>query len=196
MFRLGDRRRVRGLSVSVFGDRAEAAAAHARLDNALALIETHDPRRIRRLQRDVARILVFGHETTRLAYFDPPIRWIIVTLRYAQASTTTAEHMAGTLVHEAAHARIANAGIRYAPGIRARVEVVCAKQESSFALALPEGSELATSSQADASAWAEGGEGRWSDARFRDDTLRAARDNGMPEVLVRLLAWLTRKRAA
>jgi hypothetical protein len=142
------------------------------------------------------RILVGGAETTRDGYFLPPAQWCVITRHYATSPATTPEALSCLLVHEATHARIERIGIRYAEGVRARIEVLCVREQLAFARALPGAAALTAQLESRLAEWTGRGEPPWSDARFQRDSVRFALQNGIPRRIVRFFAWLARRRAA
>src|SRR4051812_39907929 len=80
---LTETRDVRGLPVIVYNTRPDIETAHvlARLDEALGLIEQHQPWHFRRLPRDFARLVV-RRFPCRGAYF-PESRTCLVELTFA-----------------------------------------------------------------------------------------------------------------
>jgi hypothetical protein len=195
-FALGARRELRGISVSVYGARDQIPEVLDRLDRALALIEAHDPRRLRRLRTDLPRILVGGAETTHDATYMAFANCVVITTRYATAPDLPVERLALLLVHEATHARIAHRGLTYAVGARGRMEVMCVNQELEFAKRLPASADLVSELGSRLEGLSRAGEAPWSDARFDADFARGARDNRLPEWLVRILARTRGHRAA
>ncbi len=195
-FRLGERRRLRGVPVSLPDGNPEADRLSARLDRALELVERYDPAALRILTHDFRGILVFGRESTHLAYSGPHVGYCVLTERFVKAPETTAQRLALTFVHEATHARLRRAGIEYERGLRKRIELVCARRELAFAKRIPDNTDAIARIEGEISSWTKAGEERWSDARFASDDERAMRENGLPRWLVRVFAALRRRRAA
>ena len=110
--------------------------AWSRLEQALQLIKAHDPRRYRRLLRDLERVwvrlLVEG-----LGSFNQALSACQLDERFLLAETTSPEEVAAAIVHEATHARLMRCGIGYREDLRARVEAVCSRRELAFAARLP-----------------------------------------------------------
>lgn len=98
------------------------------LHKALQVISRADPRRYRRLKRDLRRIVLtkaggpqFASETGACL------------VRSGYVRENSPEAVATTLVHEAAHARLHRQGIGYGPSVRSRVEEICVREQIAFA---------------------------------------------------------------
>jgi hypothetical protein len=162
---LTERGQIRGLPVRILNTRRDIDTQHVveRLTQALDLIAAHAPRRFRRLQQDFAGIVVrrfpcrgaFFHET----------RECLVELTFTVNPRHTLAEIAASIVHEAAHARVARMCGPLPADQRPREERLCRQAELEFGLALPDGgvvverarSSLALSDQEVAPAvdWAE-----------------------------------------
>ena len=135
-----------------------------RLSRALDLIATHAPRRLRRMQHDLAGIVV-RRFACRGAFF-PEERVCLVELTFTVNPRHMLAEIASSIVHEAMHARISRMCGPLPESIRAREERLCREAELEFGLALPDGAgvvervrwALALSDQdvAPAVDWAEG----------------------------------------
>jgi hypothetical protein len=106
-----------------------------RLAAAIALIERIEPRRLRRLERDVRRVVVLGVETPN-AGCDPYTS--AVWVRVGVVTACTAQVTAALLVHEATHARIWRAGVHEVEAIYARLERRCWLEALAFVLRVPD----------------------------------------------------------
>jgi hypothetical protein len=107
-----------------------------RVEGALRLIKTYDPRRYQRLLRDLDRIWV--HLLTGyVAQFNGSLRACEIEIRFVVNENTTLEVLAATIVHEATHARLEHCGIQYDAALRERIEKACIRQEVLFASRLP-----------------------------------------------------------
>jgi hypothetical protein len=98
-----------------------------RVLGALDLIRRFDPRRFRRIERDVPRILVRrggGAEYRELTR--------TCVLEAGDVQRLTAANLALAIVHEAAHARIFRRGVPYWPGLAERIEARCVKEQIAF----------------------------------------------------------------
>lgn len=134
---LSPRARHHGIDVFDLSIGADRTAQHfAQVKAALDLIATYQPLRLARITRDVQRIVVMQQPGPE---FWPRLRACVVTPR---GLSLNEEEVALTIVHEATHARLHAAGIRYRPELRERVERLCVSQEVAFAQRLPEGSAL------------------------------------------------------
>jgi hypothetical protein len=106
-----------------------------RLAAAVTLVGRADPRRCRRMQLDVRRIVVLGVATPN-AGFDPYTSAIYV--RCGVVAECTAQVTAALLVHEATHARIWRAGVHEVEPIHARLERRCWLETLAFVLRVPD----------------------------------------------------------
>ena len=132
---------LRGIPVFVENTREDIATADvlARLDEALALVERHQPRRLRHLRRDLARIRI-ARFPCRGAYF-PAERTCLTELTFLARRDISAAPVAASIVHEGVHARVHRMGERLGlrPNVadRAREERLCREAELDFGRALP-----------------------------------------------------------
>lgn len=177
-----ERRRVRGLPVRVVNTRPDIATDHAleRLGQALDLIATYAPRRFRRLQHDIAGLVVCRFPC-RGAFF-PEQRECLVELTFTVNPRHSIAEIAASIVHEATHARVARMCGSLRPEQRAREERLCRQAELEFGLSLPDGDvvvqrardslALADQDVAPSVDWAEGARRvAAADARARQDRL-------------------------
>ena len=128
---------VRGLRVVVENGRADIRTADvlARLDEALALIERHQPWRLRHLRRDLRELRV-ARFPCRGAYF-PAERVCLTELTFLARRDITAAPVAASIVHEGVHARVHRMGVDPVHRDRAREERLCRRAELAFGRALP-----------------------------------------------------------
>jgi hypothetical protein len=131
--------RVRGFSVRVTNSRPDIDTQQllARLTQALDLIASYAPRRHRRMQRDLAGIVV-QRFPCRGAFF-PRERECLVELTFTVNPAHTVEEIAASIVHEATHARVAQRCGPLPEALRPREERLCRRAELEFGLALPNG---------------------------------------------------------
>ena len=132
-----ERHVVRGIAVDVENTRPDIATADvlARLDEALALIERHQPWRLAHLRRDLARIRV-ARFACRGAFFADD-RTCLTELTFLARRDITAAPVAASILHEGMHARVHAMGVqRDAVGL-AREERLCRRVELEFGQALP-----------------------------------------------------------
>ena len=132
-----ERYEVRGLAVDVENTRPDIATADVleRLDEALALIERHQPWRLAHLRRDLARIRV-ARFACRGAYF-PDERVCLTELTFLARRDITAAPVAASILHEGMHARVHAMGVRRDAVGLAREERLCRRVELEFGQALP-----------------------------------------------------------
>ncbi|HEX6534180.1 MAG TPA: hypothetical protein VF041_06260 [Gemmatimonadaceae bacterium] len=172
-----ERREIGGFHVVVENTRPDIATGDvlARLEEALALIERHQPWRLAHLRRDISELWVVRFPC-RGAYLPEP-RACITELTFLARRDITAAPVAASIVHEGMHARVD----RMCSGRgrdRAREERLCRRAELDFGRALPpdlgapvveraeESLRLADEDVAPAIDWAE--------ARRRQDEVDAA----------------------
>jgi hypothetical protein len=186
-------RRVDGLWIGTFESNADAILL--RVEDALRLIKTHDPRRYYRLTRDLDRIWV-RLLPGPLARFSYSLRACELDTRFVLAESSVPEMIAATIVHEATHARLWRRGIQYREEARHRVEAACLRRELAFAARLPNGT--AVRDQAERAL--ETPPGFWTSAAFSerelDGTIQALRHLGTPKWIVRALLALRAVRIA
>jgi len=109
----------------------------ARLDDVLGLIETYQPRRYRRLTRDVAGFLV-KRFPCRGAYL-PEARACLVELTFLANPDFNDAQIAASIVHEATHARLHRLGLDVSGPVAERL---CRKAELDFGRAVPDGAAV------------------------------------------------------
>jgi hypothetical protein len=128
---------VRGIPVVVENSRADIHSSDviARLDEALGLIETHQPWRLAHLRRDIAAILVTRYPC-RGAYI-PAHRTVITELTFLARRDISAAPVASSIVHEGIHARVHRMGVHPASRTPAEEERLCRKAELAFGESLP-----------------------------------------------------------
>jgi hypothetical protein len=130
---------VRGFSVAV--DNSARPDIHpsvvlARLDEALALIESTQPWRMRHLRNDLSGFLIVRYPC-RGAFF-PDDRLCMTELTFLARTDITAAPVAASIVHEGMHARV-HAACRFdMPRDRAHEERICRRAELDFGHALPD----------------------------------------------------------
>ncbi len=113
------------------------SAQFAKVAAALQLIRTTDPRRFFRLRRDVKRVVLSPAAGSAGEYW-PHFDALVLDSGYVKNVDQIA--IAGTLVHEATHARLHQAGIPYSLSLRERIERRCVAEEVAFVKHFP-GSE-------------------------------------------------------
>lgn len=135
-------RTVRGVTVDVVNTRPDIDTEHvfARLDDALGIIERHQPWYFRHLVRDFARIAVRRY-ACRGAYF-PDERTCLVELTFSVNPEFSTSQIASTIVHEAMHARLDRRGVAFTREIAARHERFCRRAEVELGMSLPDGEPI------------------------------------------------------
>jgi len=129
--------RMRGFTVVVENTRTDIATADVlqRLDDSLALVEKHQPWRMRHLRRDAKQIRVMRYPTR--GAFLPSHRACLVELTFLNRRDIGPETVASTIVHEGMHARVHAMGVRDEGRDRAREERICRRAELEFGESLP-----------------------------------------------------------
>jgi hypothetical protein len=136
---LPEERTVRGLPVTLINTRPdiESERVFARLDTALSLIERYQPSHFRRMRRDFSRIQV-RRFPCRGAYF-PDTGICLVELTFVVNPDFTPTQVAATILHEAMHARLHNAGVKFESTSAAKHERFCRRAEVEFGMVAPDG---------------------------------------------------------
>jgi hypothetical protein len=137
-----EQHRIRGLRVRIENTRPDIDSEEVvdRLTRALDLIAAYAPRRRRRMDRDLAGIVV-RRFPCRGAFF-PQERECLVELTFTVNPRHSLAEIAASIVHEAMHARIAALCGPLPQEPRAREERVCREAELEFGLSLPDGSTV------------------------------------------------------
>jgi hypothetical protein len=132
-----ERHRIHGVPVEVLNSRAdiETSAVLERLTEALGLIATYQPWRLRHLQRDVRAIRV--ERFACRGAFIPTDNVIITELTFLARRDISAAPVASSIVHEGIHARVHAMGVQRTHDM-AREERLCRRAELAFGRALPE----------------------------------------------------------
>ena len=129
---------IRGVNVVVVNTRPDISTATVveRLDEALGLIETYQPWRLRHLQRDLREIRV--ERFACRGAFIPDMRTCITELTFLARRDITAGPVASSILHEGVHARVHAMGVSPIDRDRAREERICRRAELAFGLSLPD----------------------------------------------------------
>lgn len=128
---------VRGFPVLVENSRPDIATdvVLRRLDEALALIERHQPWRFAHLRRDVERFWIVRYPC-RGAFF-PETRTCMTELTFLARTDITAAPVASSILHEGMHARVNAMGVSPVNRDMAHEERICRRAELAFGQALP-----------------------------------------------------------
>ena len=128
---------MRGVPVIVENSRPDIATADvlARLDEALALIERHQPWRLAHLRRDLNEIRVVRFPC-RGAWL-PEEGACVTELTFLARRDISAAPVASSIVHEGIHARVDRMGVSPYSRDRAREERLCRRAELEFGQSLP-----------------------------------------------------------
>ena len=191
-YRLAYKQTLCGVPVAtLLPDDDDRATCYPKIAAALTLIGEHDRVRFSQVQRYVRAIVLTEHPMNLAQWWDD-VRMCELARPYVLAPATTPTHLAATIVHETTHARLFRLGIRYEEPLRARVEAVCYKAEIDFARRLPDGAEVIQHAERALSR----DPSYWATSTFRQRNFEALRRLGCPEWLLRIIQWLTQKRAA
>jgi hypothetical protein len=136
--RLSRNRRVDGMWVGVLGDRKDDVLL-ARVEQALMLIKRYDPGGYRRLQRDIGRIWIAPLLAARGQFHFSSRR---CDLDYRFVTSSEAEMIASTIVHEATHAHPCLRKLGYQEAQRYRIERICMRRQLAFAARLPDSTKI------------------------------------------------------
>jgi hypothetical protein len=136
---LTSRHAVREFPVRLWNTRPEIDSAQvlARLGQALDLIATYSPHRVRRMRQDITGFVV-QRFPCRGAFF-PQTSECLVELTFTVNPRHTIAEIAASIVHEATHARIARMCGSLPDEQRAREERLCREAELEFGRLLPDG---------------------------------------------------------
>lgn len=128
---------LRGVPVEVRNSRPDITTADviARLDEALALIELHQPWRLVHLRRDVTAIRV--ERFACRGAFMPSEEVIITELTFLARRDISAAPVASSILHEGVHARVHAMGVYRTEAELPREERLCRRAELAFGMALP-----------------------------------------------------------
>lgn len=128
---------VRGFHVIVENSRPDISTAVVlkRLDDALELIERHQPWRLAHLRRDVNQFWVVRYPC-RGAFF-PDTQTCMTELTFLARTDITAAPVASSILHEGIHARAHAMGVNPVTRDMAREERLCRRAELEFGQSLP-----------------------------------------------------------
>ena len=128
---------LQGFTVVVDNTRPDIATADVleRLDEAIRLIENHQPWRLRHLRRDLKQFRVMRFPC-RGAYF-PEHRACMVELTFLARRDIGPATVASTIIHEGMHARVHRMGVSEETRDRAHEERICRRAELEFGESLP-----------------------------------------------------------
>ena len=177
--RLTKHRRSLGVAIVNFAPRGTSfEAALAKVSEALALIDGYDPRRFRRITRDVKYVIVARTRVSTVAEYWHSLRACMLDIDFVTGNSPGV--IAMLIAHEATHARLRRIPVRSA---RHRVERCCVHQEIAFAERLPEPARAALVG------WAQTkqvDEAFWSESSVRERANQRLIGTGMPGWIVRV----------
>ena len=169
---------VRGFRVIVENSRADISTPDVltRLDDALALIERHQPWRFAHMRRDLSSFWIVRYPC-RGAYF-PDRRACMTELTFLARTDITAAPVASSILHEGMHARVHAMGVSPVDRDMAHEERICRRAELAFGFSLPAELGRPVIERAEASLQLSDGEVApaidWSEARRRQDAVDSA----------------------
>lgn len=168
-----------GLRLAISAPDINGADAVSRLEGAIALISAIDPPARRQINKYVRHIVIWPGP------YSAANKWGGIHLSAEYLMIARQARLAGTLVHETTHLRIARLGVPYHPPLRERIEKLCIREEAHFLRRVPgDGESLAREVEAELETdW-------WTDASH-NRTITDAVDRGE---LPRWAAWLIRRR--
>jgi hypothetical protein len=120
---------------------ARPKPALRRVEDALQLIKRQDSLHYSRVIHNLKRVWVHLLPNAGACY-EVSLNACVLDERYVLLETTTIEHIASSIVHEATHARLERWGISYDEKQRSRIEAVCLRRELSFIAKLPHSEPL------------------------------------------------------
>ena len=113
----------------------ETAVVLRRLDDALGLIETHQPWRFAHLARDLERFWIVRYPCRGAFFADT--RTCMTELTFLARTDITAAPVASSILHEGMHARVNAMGVSPVDRDMAHEERICRRAELAFGRALP-----------------------------------------------------------
>ena len=167
-----------GFKIVDFAPKGTFASVLPVVNEAIDLIATYDPRRYHRIRRDIRYIIVARTPLSEVAEYWPNLRACILDPSFV--GSHAAGSIALSIVHEATHARLWKAGVRYGENVRARVERRCILEEIAFARRVPDGGELESEAR-----------GRLHDPAFWGDEAMRSRQQKRLEA-IGMPAWVRR----
>lgn len=166
---------IAGFHVVLWTKEGELEPYLPKLREAIGLIEAHDARRFRRLQRDLDG---FAIEEAGGDHFDEDLQLHVMDKVWFLRTPTLA--LAGRIVHEGTHARLFRRGFRWSRDCAARMEALSVAEEIAFLSRVPGSAALIEQRSCSLKKpwWGEADqEGRWVDRM---------RGRGVPEWLIKL----------
>ena len=166
---------------------AKPKPALRRVEDALQLIKRHDSLHYSRVIHNLTRVWV-DLLPNACACYKASLNACVLDERYVLLETTTLEHIASSIVHEATHARLERWGISYDEKERPRIEAVCLRRELSFIAKLPD-SEPLREKLARTLQWCVGDHDYFSNVSFQQrehqGIVELARYAGIPDWFIR-----------
>jgi hypothetical protein len=158
------RHRAAGVRVVISAPSIDTTVALERLKNVIEFADKIDRSARKRIDRYVGHILVWPGP------YSAANKWGGVNISAEYLMIADQRRLAGTLVHETTHLRIARLGVPYYASLRERIESICIREEARFLRKIPgNGENLAREVEAELeSEW-------WTDEshnRMVDQTLK------------------------
>jgi len=165
---------VKGVEIIDYLAVAEESARIRKVAGALELLAEYDPVVLRRLQNYLRAVII---NDTRTGYLRP---LKVCVLNSSLIESRGEDAIALALAHEVTHAVLHQAGFRYEPKRRERIEHACVRAEIRLARKLPNGERLLERTKAKFhQEW-------WTDEDLRAGREAELRQMGMPEWVIRL----------
>jgi len=173
--------------------KTESAVAFSKIDQALNLISTFDPRRYQQIKDDVKKILVFSAEPAAAQWIGG-LRMCVLDKEYLFRADISPTEIAASIVHEATHAHLERLGMEYAEEARSRIERICTESQIAFAKRLPEPGRSLEIAEWQLSL----PESYWTNDEIQNRGLEALEDLGKTSCQARfsypILKWLVARR--
>jgi hypothetical protein len=194
---MADRRHLHGIRLAVTTSvGTDSDNLFGRIDQALAVIENAQPRRLVQAKRYFRIIWIRRFALHRAAYAHR-LRACILDTAFVADCSFQPEQIAASIVHETIHARLEQCGFPYTWQNKARIERICRRAELDFGLHLRDG-EAVIARAVDHLALDDSTlTGTLEAQRHAEVNARVAElsDIEMPRVVRRFLLWVLRRRA-
>lgn len=146
------------------------------VDQALAVVESHNPTLLRRMRRNLRAIVIVRTRTVYAAGRR------LCLLNFVELDSGSSAEVALSLVHETTHAAIEAAGIPYRKGTRSRIERACVRAELRLATRIGDPGLIEQTKRTMDLVW------------WEDDQMRAVREGewravGIPEWLLGVMRF-------
>lgn len=174
LVRVAPSRRAGRIVLADFVDDGHAMPRIEKVWEALELVLRVQPWRHAQLQRHLRRILIIPRGGQ---LYDFRIRACVFDAGFVASEDVAA--LAGALVHEGVHARLADLGVRYEHATRARIERLAVAAQVHFLLSAGAKALAEATAEASRQEW-------WGDRALFDKRVEQMRGFGAPSWLIRL----------